>query len=298
MASFNGKEPTAPLLVPASANDLAGGDSSVPLNLIIELPVEMQLRILSYLPAKEIQRFRRVSRHFRDTIDLKGNQCLLIAPGVAQSMHRFNTFIKRYCEFPMESEDGGPDAFLDAIFDFITLRQVEVWDLDLDEFSAFWLERSLHLDGSSFPGCEIETLTDNFWHVWRYASDQDPSRPAWNIFDDIYGDKSKTLLTRVKTFVRGDYNSESADSDAGVPARKSNFTYTQIKEREDEMERLHRVLQLPVLPSISPYAYYNYDSPNHGSSSWAKERLEDAMVRNEEIRGIERAALMEELYIA
>ncbi|PIA99375.1 hypothetical protein CB0940_02273 [Cercospora beticola] len=213
-------------------------------------------------------------------------------------MHRFDTFIKRYCEFPMESEDGGPDAYLDAVFDFISLRQIDIWDFALDEFSAFWFSRSLKLDPAALFDFGIELLTDHFWDVWRSALGIHPTVPADSMFNDIYGDKSKAMLTRIKTFVRGAHNGEFADPDAGIPAQHSIFTFTGIKQRDDEMKRLQHVLHVPVLPGISPYAYYNYDSPVYDSSSWAKERLEEAMERNEEIRGIERAALMEELYIA
>ncbi|EME88853.1 uncharacterized protein MYCFIDRAFT_170423 [Pseudocercospora fijiensis CIRAD86] len=45
-----------------------------------DLPNEVKLAILANLPAREIQRARRVSRHLRDLIDLEANRTLLINP--------------------------------------------------------------------------------------------------------------------------------------------------------------------------------------------------------------------------
>ncbi|KAF7189103.1 hypothetical protein HII31_09525 [Pseudocercospora fuligena] len=47
---------------------------------IFDLPVETKLQILSKLPAKEIQRARRISKHFPDLTDNPRNHTMLIAP--------------------------------------------------------------------------------------------------------------------------------------------------------------------------------------------------------------------------
>lgn len=55
---------------PATAS-MSSEDDPIPPEQLVDLPVEMQLRILSHLPPKEIQCFRRVNQHFCKLIDVK-----------------------------------------------------------------------------------------------------------------------------------------------------------------------------------------------------------------------------------
>ena len=73
MTGCNDKEsqPLPPLVVASSDEPPSNRGSSTSSQQLDSIPVEMQFRILSYLPAKQIQLFRRVSRHFRQTIDAK-----------------------------------------------------------------------------------------------------------------------------------------------------------------------------------------------------------------------------------
>lgn len=58
---------------------------------ILNLPVELSLSIFSNLSAKEIQRVRRVCKHYRSLIDNKDNRSLLTMPGLMRSIMAFKT---------------------------------------------------------------------------------------------------------------------------------------------------------------------------------------------------------------
>ena len=108
-----------------------------------DLPPELQLQSLSHLSAREIQKGRRTSRYFRDLIDLKSNETLLIQPGISASRARVQALFQvvpknptsavtsvhptqQYCEFPVTKldESGNDTALLDAFRDFSALYGV------------------------------------------------------------------------------------------------------------------------------------------------------------------------------
>lgn len=119
------------------------------------MPAELQLKILSDAPAREIQRCRAISRHYRDLIDLEANRSLCSVPGLARSTARLQAFIEvgdfsrsshvthsadttpqRYCEYPMTKIDeyGHDHALLDAFLDYLMLHGV--CDPTRDEMKA------------------------------------------------------------------------------------------------------------------------------------------------------------------
>ncbi|KAF7186422.1 hypothetical protein HII31_12218 [Pseudocercospora fuligena] len=55
---------------------------------LLQLPIELEIKILSELPASQIQRSRRVCKHFRDIIDEKSNANMLFQPGQVRSRSR------------------------------------------------------------------------------------------------------------------------------------------------------------------------------------------------------------------
>lgn len=58
------------------------------LQLLNDLPVELTCKVLSYLPAKEIQCARGLCRLMKKTIDDPGNQTMLLKPGMEASRAR------------------------------------------------------------------------------------------------------------------------------------------------------------------------------------------------------------------
>ncbi|KAF7192039.1 hypothetical protein HII31_06684 [Pseudocercospora fuligena] len=71
---------------------------------LFDLPTEVKLAILADLPAVEIQRARRVSRHLRDLIDLEANRTLLINP-LSPSVTSINEAYDFLIDFDIEDVD-------------------------------------------------------------------------------------------------------------------------------------------------------------------------------------------------
>lgn len=55
---------------------------------ILDLPVDIEVQILSELPKKEIQRARQVCTHFRDLVDEPSLKTLIVKPGIERSQDR------------------------------------------------------------------------------------------------------------------------------------------------------------------------------------------------------------------
>ncbi|KAI5357677.1 Putative F-box domain-containing protein [Septoria linicola] len=122
----------------------------------IDLATELQLKILSQLPAREIQMVRRVSWHFRETIDLEESWSLLVSTSITECLDRLESFTKRYIEFPVDGARNGLDAFLDAIFDFANVKGHQYQHVDArapqhenvndlcELFSTFWHAQKGH----------------------------------------------------------------------------------------------------------------------------------------------------------
>ncbi|KAF2209162.1 hypothetical protein CERZMDRAFT_100679 [Cercospora zeae-maydis SCOH1-5] len=290
------KESSPLVAIFPSTTSSSSEDSSMPPEQLVNLPIEIQLRILSQLSAKNIQCFRRVRRHFRDMIDLKENQSLLVGPGIGRSMDRLNAVVKRYCEFPVESEDGGPDAFLDAILDFISARQYGnvLIVTRMDPFSEFWIARAnQHYGaGNPFGGLMLEDLTDAFVEMWQHAKSDAHSRHSVPIFDEAFGDKVEIMFPRIREFLaRHGHHPAGKNQIRQLMYPKANPNCSAETEfRAREMANLHRAIGLPLLPAISPYSYYTTSQQNNS-------RLRHAIRREEEIKGIEKAALLEEIDI-
>lgn len=224
---------------------------------------------------------------------------MLLSRGIKESLAKFTGFIKRYCDFPMESEDGGPDALLDAVFDFISVRKLDrmTWNCSqLDMFSDFWIERQARLYGTPSFGHGPLEFTNELGSLWArlVLPHHVNAVPPKTSFEVIYEGQIDAMTARLEAFAYGGDGRGrqfAAIPDAGILTQKSNFSRVVTELRDHEMTLLHRALKVPVLPSVSPYSYYS-------ASGWVTERLQMAMSSGEEISGVERAALMEDMYIA
>ncbi|KAF2206228.1 hypothetical protein CERZMDRAFT_103618 [Cercospora zeae-maydis SCOH1-5] len=103
-------------------------DASAPRPPLLNIPPEIQLHVVSYLPAKDIQRCRRVNKHFHELIDSNRNHDLGLKPGIDESLRRLNESVARFCFYPADAVTPAEmsTAFLRAFADFFhnTLQDV------------------------------------------------------------------------------------------------------------------------------------------------------------------------------
>ncbi|KXT18468.1 hypothetical protein AC579_2245 [Pseudocercospora musae] len=86
---------------------------------LLHLPIEVEINVLSELPARDIQRCRRVCRHFRDIIDEKSNANLLLRPGQTRSRSKISK------ELAHVTDLAGVD-FLEAFSRWLSRRAIWV----------------------------------------------------------------------------------------------------------------------------------------------------------------------------
>ena len=119
------------------------------LSALEKLPTELQLMILEHLPAKQIQRSRGISSHFRQLLDLPENQRMCTRESVKQSLERLQRRADFYCNFNADAvdSDGFYTAFWDLLKDFTEQRGIDtgLWDSeyphDMELVSKAWLAR-------------------------------------------------------------------------------------------------------------------------------------------------------------
>ncbi|CAK1362489.1 unnamed protein product [Cercospora beticola] len=257
------------------------------------LPIEMQLQILSNLPPRQLLlTCRLISRHFRDIIDLEENHGTLVGGSIAASLDRLNAFVKRYCEFPTKSEDGGPDAFVDAMFDFIRVRRLSKsnnFDGAFDGFLELWLQRS----GAPFGRPSISDLADELFGMCEFPKPfLQTSHGTW--FFEAYGNKVEIMCDRIQDFLQSyDCQSHPVEPKWPIMARryfpKAGVGPDSIR-RSHDMEALHRTFGVPVLPVLSPYYYCI-------SSSMARTMCTLAMDEGSAFPELSKAILLEEISI-
>ncbi|PPJ52716.1 hypothetical protein CBER1_10797 [Cercospora berteroae] len=261
------------------------------------LAVEIQLQILSNLPPRQILFCRGVSRHFRNVIDLEENHGILVGGSISASLDRLHCFVERYCDFPLESDDGGPDAFLHAVLDFIRLRRLSTgadWRDDLDLFVEFWFERS----GGPFYDMPFDVVfvggcTDEFLEICDQATYM-MSYTSGSYFYVTYGQNMEAMYSRTKDLLR-EVESRSIGDVLALPMMEEKQTILAdlalIDQRSGHMEVLRRIIGVPTFSAMSPYAY-------RLSSSWPIAKLQVAIDHSKELKGIERAMVLEEVHIA
>ncbi|GIZ46987.1 hypothetical protein CKM354_001008900 [Cercospora kikuchii] len=255
------------------------------------LAIELQLQILSNLPPRQLLlTCRLISRHFRDVIDLEENHGSLVGGSISASLDRLNAFIKRHCEFPLESEDGGPDAFLDAIFDFIRVRKLGPrWENELDLFTQFWLHR---LDGQQRRQYIIDAYTNEFVTMCEHSVDESALEPSgW--FYDKFEEKVCIMYLRTKILMQS-YERPLVEHAprCEIMERRCPILGAEqpVRTRVDEMRDLHRCLGVPGFDAISPYTYCV-------SAIWPLAKLMPDKRELRALKGIERAVVLEEVYI-
>lgn len=125
----------------------------------MRLPVELKVRILSYLPAKEIQRARQVCSYFRDLIDEPDNTSLLVLPGQYRSRARLSLYIKNTFWYDECKVD-----FLECLRRFARHRGISR-DIShtftmIRAFCMVWLEQQ--------PDPEIHHMVFNLRHSFHF----------------------------------------------------------------------------------------------------------------------------------
>ncbi|PPJ52715.1 hypothetical protein CBER1_10796 [Cercospora berteroae] len=296
MARNTKKQKSQPPVAGLEADASSSHKAPAPSQLLSRLPVELQLRILSHLPAKQIHSCRRIDRHFHDMIDLKENHGLLIGPSIAASMERFDTFVKRYCEFPLESRDGGPELFLDAVTDYIEvcgIRAVD-WVEKIDGFMEFLVQRSNDefSNGGPFAGRLAWQLGFDFSELCNYSVGFFQYRMQ-NVLDQIYGEKVEIIIDRMRAFLQ-EHTRHPVEYVPKYPITGPHAPLVPgipMLARAPEMPRVGRAVGVPVLPRSSPFTYF-------AASIWAQDRILDARDDEEVVEGVERAVLLEEMFIA
>lgn len=290
------KQKSPPPIASLESEPPASHKASTSVQLLGRLPVELQLRILSYLPAKQIHSCRRIDHHFHDMIDLKENHGPLTGPSIAASMGRFDVFVKRYCEFPLESKDGGPGSFLDAVTDYIAvcgIRDVD-WVEKIDGFMQFLVQRSNdHCPNRSpFSGRLSWQLRFHFSELCTYAVGNLEHRMQ-NVFDQIYGEKVEIIIDRMRTFLKQHAKQpiEHVSKHQITRPHLSLAPGMPKLARAPQMPHGGRVVGVPILPTSSPFAYY-------ATSKWAQARILDNRADQRAVKGVEKAVLLEEMFIA
>lgn len=121
-------------------------DTSGTINSVLDLPPELQLRILSNLPAKAIQRCRRICKHFLELIDNARNHGLCLGPSIARSLTGIQNDTDLLCDYPTDIVDGKgtSTALLHAMVDFADtarLGDLIAVTQNLPCFARHWLHR-------------------------------------------------------------------------------------------------------------------------------------------------------------
>ncbi|USW50367.1 Putative F-box domain-containing protein [Septoria linicola] len=124
-----------------------------------DLPAELQLNILSSLPAREVQRSRRVCKEWRDVIDLTSNQPLL--PKVTESREHVRLKDSFFSIFPADDDDPNT-TFLDTIIHFFNAVGFNLYSNRPTEdlVALYWARHIL-------PKRAAATNTP-LHHIWEY----------------------------------------------------------------------------------------------------------------------------------
>ncbi|PPJ52718.1 hypothetical protein CBER1_10791 [Cercospora berteroae] len=139
------------------------------------LAPELQLAVLSFLPATDIQKCRRVNQYMRSLVNNPSNQVICTGPSITQARNKFDEFIKTHIEFDMDAvdADGNPCAFLHALVALTRLRGIAqdycfehtLWMM---QFVEHWIKRRLMHTRSDL---QHEVQIEQRWIVLGIASD-------------------------------------------------------------------------------------------------------------------------------
>lgn len=130
--------------IPHNTTRTMAPEATQPRGNISELPVEIEIRVLCNLSAKQIQQMRQVSKHFCEVIDDEKNKNQIIKALRALHISGLEEQIKK-CLAVREKD------FAESLFEFLEYRGLSFPDGQLDEN---------HNDSSAFV---------HFWLSSRYA---------------------------------------------------------------------------------------------------------------------------------
>lgn len=297
---------------------------------LLDLPPEIQLRVLLMLPARDVQKCRRISRHFHELIDAPENHSLFLKPGINYALRRLNDSIATFCHYPTHefAKDGTPTSFLRALgffFDNALHNDDfhEDWDdEDIEKYNWFGKMFWDHWHASANPqdipllGEELETLWPITLHFYAAASyESDP----WTPKENWTYDQTKLLLYHMDTahYLFGATTAEQILKMFGA-AEKNELEGRPIchfapqppkyrlvrvpttgkyeddgkysQRRQAMVSKLVDLLHVPSLPYTAPVTYCT-------KSRWAWILIKLALEDGEVLSPIKRAALLEELII-
>ncbi|KAM3413475.1 hypothetical protein BST61_g11597 [Cercospora zeina] len=306
-------------------------DAPPPCPPLLDLPAEMQLHVLSFLPARYIQRCRRVNKHFRCLIDLKDNRSLSLKPGIDASLRRLNESITRFCYYPTDTvaKDGMPTAFLRAFADFFdnTLQDDTFIDDASEESLAkcCWLGKMFwyHWHTSAFPQ-DAPLYAEQWAALWHIAmqfinaagnniipltTDQRACYEALKlailalpIAHRFFGAATPEQMLKVfdiaeKNLLDGHElfvfgNSPQKFRLVRIPSHGKYNKAPKYRQKCRASEReLADLLQVPSLPATAPVTYCTTSR-----SAWIL--IKSALRDGEVLSPVKRAALLEELVVA
>ncbi|KXT04533.1 hypothetical protein AC578_8679 [Pseudocercospora eumusae] len=118
---------------------------------LLDLPIELEIKVLSELPARDIQRYRRVCKHLRDIIDEKSNANLLLQSAQAHSRAKISRKLAHVTDL------AGVD-FLEAFSRWLSRRAIwlvpESHQVINTAFCAHWAKQAMPESINATPEME------------------------------------------------------------------------------------------------------------------------------------------------
>ncbi|KXT09675.1 hypothetical protein AC579_9978 [Pseudocercospora musae] len=292
------------------------------------LPAEIQLAVLSWLPAKDIQKCRRINQYFQQLIDLIENQQLCVGPSISRSLDRLKQLTDKYCDYPLgtTAEDGTPTAFLDALVAFLRLRGIVIPSSDhknrkgvslfsdrLSRFSRHWVYRLTgevvrQRDGSSEAHSSSQLVAEMAQRLLDYHmfhNDQELEADLRNLLIAASQDGLKILgLREPKDMLRWlDIIAAEPGVFSEIPtlpgeqySRTSAMTWGIVpraarlsdQELAHELNKRAKALNMPQMGETSPFKYMVH-------TTWARDHVQAAV--SAKVDNIVRAAVLEEMFL-
>ncbi|KAF7189117.1 hypothetical protein HII31_09539 [Pseudocercospora fuligena] len=318
-STHTGHSTRTPERMPDTSRTLASGVSNEVLSFKFQdLPNELQLGVLSCLPAKEMQRTRRINKHVRGLIDQ--NQNTISEPGKTRAIARLEHDFKHIIGFDVRSLDvfeslkrivnhnhqlGYTDSVQSAWW---VLSQL--WNYKTGE-SAFYPRLEWFI--SELVGIQNHALIEvarSQRKPWEWAKNMSrefendsksmqarAAEEGWNyehslfepldpLVDDIFSDVDDLGCSKkdVEKWCKEVFEEGTL-----------RHCYDELWEREPQFElpseMLEQAFGLPAIPS--PLVGIGYCV----RTKWASRRACDAFVDGKPTSEIEKAAILEEVFI-
>ncbi|EME85730.1 uncharacterized protein MYCFIDRAFT_193968 [Pseudocercospora fijiensis CIRAD86] len=299
-----------------------------PTSHIAKLPPELHLRILAEVPARDVQKCRRLDRYFQSLIDDKPNHRLCTGPSVSRSLKRLREQVVEFSDFPLDpiNENGLPTGFLTALARFINFHGIPL------------------AAGEEVHGNTIAFFALHWYHQWHKIPDPEPrtSSPeqasmaadfiafAWNIVLQhvrVHASstpRSQEDILEAVAILAGSFM-DGAMETIGIRTEKQfgdlmgeiflpsgvfsgvtfheQYTPKQIEHcllytlpghklisRAHVLRRLNRMLDIPFLPWCTPAGLFV-------ASEWAVEEVKNLLGSREPCGHVKKAALLEDMFL-